>query len=274
MGRARRGHREPGGSALRTRLSRGSDKLAVVVDDGSDGVAAATSDALRRLGIAVRDIPARELALVRLDLDAHGAAVEGCRVGAVFFRARPRASFAADFGERDRAFSSSEARAAWLEVTNLPSVAAVNRLDPETWFTFSEWPTWRRRTALAGVPAAKLVVGAADGGSEAFWLPWGGGVAALPPPLVRRAFGAAVVSATQLNRATWCYGNVVAGTDSHATRLAGGVLESFGVHLAEIVTAEDGSFVSCTAHPTVPEHATAQTATRIAKALDADLHRR
>jgi hypothetical protein len=274
VGRTRRGHREPGGSARRTRLSRASDKLAVVVDDGSDGVAAATSEALRRLGVAVRDIPARELALARLDLDAHGAAVDGRRVGAVLFRARPRATFAADFGERDRAFTSSEARAAWLQVTNLPSVAAVNRLDPETWFTFSEWPTWRRRTARAGVPLAKLVVGAADNDKEAFWLPWGGGVAAVPPPLVRRAFGAAVVSATRLNRAIWCYGSVVAGTESYATQLAGGVLESFGVHLAEIVTAEDGSLVSCTAHPTVPEHATAQTATRIAKALDADLRRR
>jgi hypothetical protein len=274
VGRCRRGNREPSGGARRTRLSRASDKLAVVVDDESDGLAAATSDALRRLGIAVRDIRARELALVRLDLDARGAAVDGRRVGAVFFRARPRATFAGDFGERDRAFSSSEARAAWLEVTNLSSVAAVNRLDPETWFTFSEWPTWRRRTALAGVPLAKLVVGAADSDGNAFWLPWGGGVAAAPPPLVRKAFGAAVVSAKRLNRAIWCYGSVVAGADSQATRLAGGVLKSFGVNLAEIVTAEDGSFVSCTAHPIVPEHATAQTATRIAKALDADLHRR
>lgn len=222
----------------------------------------------------MQEIPARELALVRLDLDAHDAAVDGRRVGAVFFRARTRGMFAAGFGERDRLFSSSEARAAWLAVTNLSSVSAVNRLDPETCFTFSEWPTWRRRMVHARVPVVELAAGAGDAPGDGHWLPWGGGVAVTPPPLVRGAFGAAVVSATRLNRATWCYGRIVAGTDSDSARLAGRVLESHGVHFAEIVTAEDGSFVSSTAHPTVPGHATARTAATIASALDADLRRR
>jgi hypothetical protein len=195
-------------------------------------------------------------------------------VGAVLFRARPRANFAAGFGERDEAFTSSEVRAAWLAVTNLPAVTAVNRLDPETWFTFSEWPTWRRRMVRGRVAVAELAAGGADGGGAAHWFPWGGGVAAAPPPLVRRAFGAAVVTATELNRATWCYGALVAGTSSYTARIAGRVLESFGVNLAEIVTAEDGAFVSCTAHPTVPARATRTTATRIARMLDETLRRR
>jgi hypothetical protein len=274
VGQSRRGHQQPRHLARRARLSRIPGKLAVVVDDGSDALAAATGAALQRLGVVVRAIPAPELALVRLDLDAHHAAVDGRRVGALLFRARPRANFGAGFGERDESFSSSEARAAWLAVTALPSVAVVNRLDPETWFTFSEWPTWRRRMARGRVPVARLAAGGAELGGEAHWFPWGGGVAAVPPPLVRRAFGAAVVAATELRRATWCYGSVVAGTSSYTARMAGRVLESFGVHLAEIVTAEDGSFVSCTAHPAVPRQATATTAARIARALDAHLRRR
>jgi hypothetical protein len=213
------------------------------------------------------------LALARIDLDADHAKVEGRRVGALFVRALPRADFGGGFAPDDAAFSSSEVRSALLAVMALPSVAVVNRATPETWFSFSEWPAWRRRMGQAGVPLAALSTGGGDAPSGAWWLLWGGGIVPVPSREARKAFGAAVFAAEQLRRSLWCYGEIVAGASTPSARLAGRVLARFGINLAEIVTCDDDRFVSCTTHPAVPEQ-TAGVAERIAVALDGHLRRR
>lgn len=224
--------------------------------------------------MAVNAVPARQLALVPLELDACDAAVAGRRVGALLFRARPGGDFAGGFAERDASFSSSEARAAWLAVMALPTVAVVNRFSAEMCFSFGEWPTWWRRVREAGITTAEIAAGGAEPPADARWLPWGGGVARVPSRRARRAFGAAMVGAGDIRHSTWCYGEVIAGPDAPAVRAIGGVLASHGVNLALIATTDDGRYVTCNPHATLPAAAIAIASRKIATVLGGHLRRR
>jgi hypothetical protein len=249
----------------------------VVVDDGDDPLANAVHDALRESGVATLRLMGRSLARTRVEVTADDVRVRDRRVAAVLFRASTGDGLAEGFHADDASFSSSEARAAWLAALHSPSVIAVNRIDPEVWFAFADWPIWRRRLADAGVPLAPLAVGDVDTGADGAWLPWGGGVARPRPRAVRRVFGAAVTSATSLETAVVAASDVVDGADGadgEVARSVADVLASWGVSLAGLVIDEQGRVVSATATPTISEAVAPAAARRLTEVLTAHLHRR
>jgi hypothetical protein len=244
---------------------------AVVVALPEDQLADAVEQALAaRSWPSSRRLPG-ELASTPLVLDEQTARLGDEPVGAVVFRARPDMHFGEDFDERDAGFASSEARAAWLALTHLPSVSAINRLDAELWFSSAEWPIWRRRLVRAGVRVVDLAVGDAAAGEGATWLPWGGGLTQAPPRSVRRTFATALVDLQALQTTVTCCGAVLDGPDLEVTRAASAVLAADGARLAAIVTDDRERIVSCTAYPYVPPAAVQEAAESIVEALDADL---
>src|SRR5215216_2617418 len=166
--------------------------VVVVVDDGTDALAADAARALRAAGTPVRPIAAGDLARAPLELTATTARLDGSEVGAVLFRAGWRSWLAEGFEEQDADFCSSETVAAWLSLLDLESVLAINRSDPELWFSSAEWPVWRRRLEQAGVPVTPLEIGEASGADDRHWLPWGGGVARQPGARAARCLAAAL----------------------------------------------------------------------------------
>lgn len=246
----------------------------VVVDDGDDPLANAVHAALDLRGASVLRLRADALAATRLELRGDEAQVRGQRVRAVLFRAMPGGALAAGFHDDDESFSSSEARAAWLALLQLPSVIAINRADPETWFALSDWPIWRRRLAGARIPLAPLAVGDVDVGPDATWLPWGGGIARVKTQAVRRVFGAAVVPSRELTHVVVADGESVEAGDGEGVRGAVEVLRRWGVLLAGIVVDDKGRVVSATAAPFIPTSVASAAARRLTEVLTADLPRR
>lgn len=247
----------------------------VIVDDGTDALAIETTRALRATGIAAKWVAAGDLARVPLRLTTRSAQIDGCHVGVVVFRAEWRSCFAQGFEEADEDFCSAETQAAWLSLLDLGSVLAINKSDPELWFSDMEWPVWRRRLEDAGVPVTPLEVGEATAGDNCHWLLWGGGVAGQPGPRAARCLAAALTSQRLGDASLWLQGRRIDGAKARTAEAAAAVLASHGAALAEVALAADDSVLSCTCRPVIRSDRALGAAVRgILKAVDDHLRHR
>jgi len=242
--------------------------VVAVVDDGRDSLAAHVARLLAARGREVVHVPAAELARARLELSSSGARLNGRPLAAVLFRARLPGWFADGFEAEDAQFCHGETAAAWMAVLDHEPILAINRLDPQLWFTHVEWPAWWKRLEAAGLPVAPVDVGEVEGGR---WLPWTGGVAQPPGPGAARCFAAATTTRQPERVSVWLRGRHVAGDRSASAQAASCVLADHGAAFAQVAVGADDSIVTCTAHPTVaPDRAAAA----ITEELDAHLRRR
>ena len=240
-----------------------------VIDDGGDALA---SQVARRLAARGREplvIDAAGLAKAALELSASGVSVNGRPLAAVLFRARLPGWFADGFVAQDAPFCHGEAAAAWMAILEHESVLAINRLDPQLWFTHVEWPCWWKRLEAAGVPVAPIEVGDVAA-PDARWLPWSGGVARWPGVHAARCFASAWTSQPPIRVGVWLRGRHLAGHRAACGEAAAGVLAGHGAVFAEIATTAEETVVSCTAHPT---SAVERAAGALTEEIDAHLHR-
>ena len=244
----------------------GRGGLTLVVDDATDALARQVAAELARRGRQVEHVPALRLGMLDVHLAGRSATVNGRRLGAVLFRAAPWSRYDAGFTDTDASFATAEVAATWLAITQLPSVISLNRLHPEAWSTFSEWPVWRRCLAAAGVPQVEIGVGDLEE-IEPTWLPWGGGVATAPRAAIRRSFAPALTRATGLRHGLWFDGTLLDGSGSPAAEQGAASLAADGIRLAGISIDRSGRVAAATAHPRVADATAAAVAGQVADAL-------
>lgn len=243
-----------------------SGGMVLVVDDGTDSLARRVAEILGRRGCTVEHVPSERLGLLRLHLEAGRVTIEGQRLDSVLFRASPWSRFDTGYADDDSAFATAEIAAAWLAISSLPTVVALNRLHPEASVTFSEWPVWRRSLASAGVAQVDLRTGDIDG-ARLTWLPWGGGVARAPGTAARRVLAPAMATVVGLRHGLWLDGARLAGAWSSPAERAASCLATLGVRLAGITTDSSGRVVTATSRPRVEDGDLPVVAERVAQVL-------
>ncbi|GJL53355.1 MAG: hypothetical protein NPIRA02_04870 [Nitrospirales bacterium] len=254
-------------------MNKSVSPVAIVVDQGVDGVGKGVAEWLRERKRPTQYILAERLALCRLEVTPTRAICDGQVVGSVFFHCHTHANYGADFEEPDQGFASDEVRATWLSILQIPSVLTINQVDAELWYTSAEWAVWRKRLQQAGVPLANVAVGDSKVFSTWSWLPWGGGILGVPGCHVRRAFAPALTEGNAFQQSLWCEGQVFSGPSGKHVAVAGKVMASYGLHLGSILTNQREEVVSCTTACTVPDSLTLEIATRIAEVINAHLCR-
>jgi hypothetical protein len=240
--------------------------VAVVVDDGTDPLAGLVADAIRGRGVPVEHVAARRLGLLDVRIERSRAFVAGQPLRAVLFRAGPWTRHDDGYIGSDATFATSEVSATWLAITNLESVATLNRLGAEAWSSLAEWSIWRRRLEPDGVPHVEVAVGAVQG-PAATWLPWGGGVARAPEPGVRSSVVAAVTGAGGFETSVWLDAEAISGHPTVAARHAAEGLIGHGVRLAGITVDGDERVAAVTARPRLGRRPASAFAGRIAERL-------
>lgn len=198
--------------------------------------------------------------------------VNGQAVGGVLARCPSNAFFSESFSDEDQSFVSTEIRAVWLAATQLPSVYAVNRLDPVAYFDDSEWSVWRTRLMSAGIPVSPFSFGNISPSELSHsWLPSRSlTMRVAPDPVVHRVIGAALTISRR--GASYAYvGDQLLAKDSPATVVeAQGVLLDHGLRLAEITLDEQERVLLVNPLPIIepPD----QAADLLAEAFRAHLH--
>ncbi len=241
--------------------------LALIIGNRKvDPLIDAARERLLASGYQVCVIAPGRLALARVAVNSGEAFFEGGRIAAVLFRAAPAENFGCGFAAEDVSFAAAEARALWVHILSLPSIAAMNRADCDTWFVPSPWLVWQRRLESAGVPTSRCTFGVPSTGART-WLQWSGGFAREPAPEAVRALGAATIDAQPLREFLWVSRSGNAESTPHLAA-AGRVLETFGVRLASFYLDPDDAIAAVSTFPRVPGHLATDTAIRIVEAFD------
>lgn len=227
-----------------------------------DRIAGAVADGLSQQGKPWRWLTPATLASTRATIGAGGLALDGEAVQSVLWRVRPEADLSADFAPEDRVFADTEARSFWLAVLNLPSLRSVIRPAAELFFARSGWLYWRellrrRRQRLAG-----LRLGGARAADESAWLPFGGtALRPAPGPATAALLGAALTPSAAAARVayagrTLCGADVLDADARAQAQAAAGALDSAGLHLGELLVAQDGAVIAVDALPRIDDAAT------------------
>jgi len=237
-----------------------------LVGNEEDALIIAVAEGLRGRNIPYRHLHPRELAYTSITLRGDEVLVDGRRVSGLLLRHRPHEVSARSYREQDRAFAVSETKAAWLAIANSTGIHAPIRPSAELWQSPSDWPLWRRRFLLAGVPLAPMLIGAATPTSS--WVPYTQLTRfEVPNHDGRRVLAAAAVDGQEVLSSLVCLGEVIAGVDGPSVRRAARVLAGDGAAIAAIMTIEDGRVHSCTSHPYLAEPAAKAAAGRLVDGL-------
>lgn len=173
------------------------------------------------------------------------------RVGAVLSRCPPKSFLSAKFADEDQDFSNAEVRALWLDALLMPSVFAVNRLDPIPFFDDSEWITWRYRLARAGVPVSPFSFGnIADIQSNLLWLPHRSiSLRNAPDPLMQRVIGGALTTSHISKRYFYVGDTILTDNPPQVMKAAQNVLIEGGLRMAEVVLDERQRVLTINPYP-------------------------
>jgi hypothetical protein len=239
--------------------------MAALVAWPDDRIAGAVADHLSKQSRAWRWLVPSTLASTRATLDDGRLRLDGEAVGAVLWRVAPEADLSIDFEPDDRVFADTEARSFWLAALNLPSVLSVIRPAAELFFARSGWMYWRnvlqrRRLRLAGLRFGGVIATEPPGSKS--WMPYGAtALRSTPAPGSAAMLGAATTKAGGFERIAFagdelCGDDDLDGAARAQVKAAVSVLNDEGLHLGELLVANDGAVLAVDALPRIDDAAT------------------